>query len=100
MSAALVVLAVVLGAICGTLIPYRSFGCRPGIAEGVLIGGDFVLLGTVMTATLVAGWSEGLLGIAVGVPIGLVVGSAVGACIFVSIAGAIGMTVARLLRSE
>jgi hypothetical protein len=88
------------GAICGALIPYRSFGRRRGFAEGVLFGGVFVLLGTVMVADVVAGRMGGLLGTGVGVPVGMFFGSAVGACVSVSIAGAIGMTIARLLDSE
>jgi hypothetical protein len=102
LAALLVVCAVVFGLALGFALPLRWFGELAGFTPGVFLGALVTLMAGMLSATLLGGWCEGLLGTSAGVPVGVAAGSFLGSGIIncvVGFAGVIGLRSFHLLAS-
>ena len=96
----LVSLSLIAAFCLGFLVPWRFGSKIPGFSGGMLGGILITLLAGVMTAYLIAGWGQDLLGMFLGVPLGLFVGCFLGTVAFNFLLGGIGAAVVAIMAKK
>ena len=92
----LVLAATATGIALGVVASFRRFGHARGFYQGATVGCLFTLITSLMCGELLAGVAEGWWGMTLGVPLGSGVGCIVAAYAGNTIAGAVGVLLARM----